>query len=69
MTAPADGAAPAAGDGLRFLPGIGPAKAAALADAGFTTVWHLLHAVPRLLGPPPPLCERGPLEPGSEVRV
>jgi ATP-dependent DNA helicase RecG len=57
------------GDALRFLKGIGPARAEALERAGWHTVWDVLHHVPRLLGPPPPLCESGPLPPGAEVRV
>jgi ATP-dependent DNA helicase RecG len=36
---------------------------------GLETVWDVLHAVPKLLGPPPPLCERGPLPPACDVRV
>jgi ATP-dependent DNA helicase RecG len=54
---------------LRFLPGIGPARAETLGKIGLATAWDVLHAVPRLLGPPPALCESGPLPTGSTVRV
>lgn len=60
---------PAHEQSLRFLRGIGPARAAALATMGLETVWDVLHAVPKLLGPPPLLCERGPIPPACEVRV
>lgn len=62
MPAPADTA-------LRFLPGIGPARAEALARVGLVTAWDLLHAVPRLVGPPPPLVETGPLPAATAVRL
>jgi ATP-dependent DNA helicase RecG len=65
MTAPL----PAHEQSLRFLRGIGPARAQALKDMGLETVWDVLHAVPKLLGPPPPLCDRGPLPPACDVRV
>src|SRR5476651_895511 len=54
---------------LSELPGIGPTRRAGLAGLGLETVWDLLHAVPRCLGPPPPLCEQGELEPGRSVRL
>ena len=57
------------GESLRFLKGIGPARALALEQAGWRTVWDILHHVPRLLGPPPPLYESGPLPAGEDVRV
>ena len=60
---------PAHQQSLRFLRGIGPARAQALAAMGLETVWDVLHAVPRLLGPPPPLIDRGPLPAGCAVRV
>ncbi|MCK6490454.1 MAG: hypothetical protein L6R48_19450, partial [Planctomycetes bacterium] len=60
---------PALDDPLRFLPGIGPARAAALERAGWRTAWDVLHHFPRLAGPPPPLCESGPLPAGAPVRV
>ncbi len=53
---------------LRFVKGIGPAKAAQLHAAGLSTVFDLLHALPKCLGAPPPWCDTGPL-PDSEVRV
>ncbi|MBA3698693.1 MAG: ATP-dependent DNA helicase RecG [Planctomycetes bacterium] len=65
MTAPL----PAHEQSLRFLRGIGPARATALAAMGLETVWDVLHAVPKLLGPPPMLYERGPMPPACEVRV
>ena len=65
MTAPL----PAHEQSLRFLRGIGPARAAALAAMGLETVWDVLHAVPKLLGPPPLLCEHGPLPQACDVRV
>jgi len=60
---------PAHEQSLRFVRGIGPARATALAAMGLETVWDVLHAVPKLLGPPPLLFDRGPLPPGCEVRV
>ncbi len=54
---------------LRFIAGIGPARAQALAAAGLRTAWDVIHAVPRLLPPPPPMVESGPLEPGALARV
>ena len=56
-------------DPLQFLKGVGPARAAAWATVGWRTAWDVLHAFPRLLGPPPPLVERGPLTPGDAVRL
>ena len=56
-------------DSLQFLKGIGPARAASLAAAGFRTAWDVLHTFPRLLGPPPPLAETGPLPAGETVRL
>ena len=56
-------------DSLQFLKGIGPARAASLAAAGFRTPWDVLHTFPRLLGPPPPLAETGPLPDGETVRL
>jgi len=56
-------------DDLRFLTGIGPVKAAALAAAGLETVADVLHAVPRCLGEAPPLIENGPLPLGAALRV
>lgn len=56
-------------DSLQFLKGIGPARAAALAGAGFRTAWDVLHTFPRLLGPPPPLYEQGVLPAGTAVRL
>jgi ATP-dependent DNA helicase RecG len=54
---------------LQFCPGIGPARAAALAEIGLHTVWDLLHAVPTLLPPPPAYSVSGPIAPGISVRV
>ena len=54
---------------LRFVHGIGPVRAAALAAAGYGCAWDVLHAVPKLIGAPPPLVEAGPLPPASAVRV
>jgi ATP-dependent DNA helicase RecG len=54
---------------LRFLPGVGPARAAALAAAGLETAWDVLHRVPRSLGAPPPLHPGGSLPRGEAVRV
>jgi ATP-dependent DNA helicase RecG len=54
---------------LAELPGIGPTRAAALHDLGLETAWDLLHAPPRCLGPPPPLCEQGEPERGTAVRL
>jgi ATP-dependent DNA helicase RecG len=54
---------------LRFLPGIGPARAAALAAAGCHSAQAVLLRAPRLLGPPPPWCTDGPLPRGAELRV
>lgn len=56
-------------DSLQFLKGIGPARAASLAAAGFCTAWDVLHTFPRLLGPPPPLTESGLLPAGEAIRV
>ena len=57
------------GIAVRFLPGIGPARAELLAAVGLKTAWDILHAVPRCLGPPPPLCESGPPPRGATVRL
>ncbi len=54
---------------LSELPGIGRARAAGLAAIGLETAWDLLHAPPRCLGPPPPLCEQGEPERGVPVRL
>ncbi len=54
---------------LQFIKGVGPARAAALATIGWHTVWDVLHAFPRLLGPPPPLSDNGPLPAGETVRL
>ena len=54
---------------LRFLSGIGPARAATLAAHGLETAWDVLHAVPRCLGEPPPLVESGVIPRGAAVRV
>jgi ATP-dependent DNA helicase RecG len=54
---------------LQFLPGIGPQRAALLAEAGFHTLRDLLWQVPRCLGPAPDLVATGPLPPATEVRV
>lgn len=56
-------------DPLQFLKGVGPARATALATVGWHTAWDVVHAFPRLLGPPPPLREQGPLPPGEAVRL
>ncbi len=54
---------------LQFLKGIGPARASALAAAGWRTTWDVLHTFPRLIGLPPALSESGPLPAGVAVRV
>lgn len=54
---------------LRFLPGIGPARAEALVAAGFADSLDILLRAPRLLGPPPPWCDDGELPRAAEVRV
>src|SRR5580658_5087237 len=54
---------------LSELPGIGPTRSAGLAALGLETVWDLLHAPPRSLGPPPPLCAQGEPERGTMVRL
>ncbi|HYE03883.1 MAG TPA: helicase-related protein [Planctomycetota bacterium] len=54
---------------LRFLPGIGPAKASALAALGLETLWDVLHHVPRCLGAAPPLCESGAPMDGEALRL
>ena len=56
-------------DSLQFLKGIGPARATALAAAGFRHPWDVLHTFPRLVGLPPALSESGPLPLGQAVRV
>jgi ATP-dependent DNA helicase RecG len=60
---------PDAPGSLRFLPGVGPARAVALAAAGFLCAADLLRTPPRLLGPPPAWCDAGPLPVGTAVRV
>lgn len=60
---------PALTDSLQFLHGVGPARAAALAAAGWRTVWDVLHTFPRLRGLPPPLAETGPLPAAAAVRL
>ena len=60
---------PSLDDPLQFLKGVGPTRAAALAERGWTTVWDVLHTFPRLVGPPPELVERGPLAAGTAVRL
>jgi ATP-dependent DNA helicase RecG len=54
---------------LRFLPGIGPARAQALAAAGYGDPLDILLRAPRLLGPPPPWCDAGELPRSADVRV
>ena len=54
---------------LRFLPGIGPARATALAAAGYNDAWDVVFRAPRLLGPPPPWCDDGPLPRGETLRI
>jgi ATP-dependent DNA helicase RecG len=54
---------------LRFLPGIGPARAETLAAAGFADPLDILLRAPRLLGPPPAWCDDGDLPRAAEVRV
>ena len=54
---------------LRFLRGIGEARAQALSGIGLNTIWDVLHAVPKLIGPPPPLIDSGPLPVATAVRV
>ncbi len=56
-------------DSLQFLKGIGPARATALAAAGFRHPWDVLHTFPRLVGLPPALSENGPLPLGQALRV
>jgi ATP-dependent DNA helicase RecG len=60
---------PEAPGSLRLLPGVGPARAQALAAAGVACAGDLLRTPPRLLGAPPPWCEAGPLPVGTAVRV
>ncbi len=52
---------------LAALHGIGPARAQGLSALGLETAWDLLHAPPRCLGPPPPLCEAGAPVAGAPV--
>src|SRR5271170_5754573 len=59
----------AADTALSELPGIGPRRSAMLAAHGLETAWDLLHAPPRCLGPPPPLCESVEPERGTQVRL
>ena len=54
---------------LRFVRGVGPARAALLAQAGLRSPADVVHRLPRVLGPPPPLIGAGPLPPGAAVRV
>ncbi len=54
---------------LRFIKGIGPVRAGALAQAGYGCAWDVLHAVPMLIGAPPPLIESGALPAACAVRV
>ena len=54
---------------LRFLRSIGEARAQALSGIGLNTIWDVLHAVPKLIGPPPPLIDSGPMPIATEVRV
>jgi len=54
---------------VRTLPGIGPARTQALAEAGVHTLWDVLHEVPALAPPPPPWCEHGHLPGGMPVRL
>jgi len=54
---------------LRFLPGIGPARAKLLADDGLVTVWDAVHRIPHSAGVPPPLHAGGSLPRGTAVRL
>lgn len=54
---------------LRGLPGIGPARATALAEAGFTTVDQVLWHLPRCLDAAPDECLDGALPRGVPVQV
>ena len=54
---------------LRFLPGIGPLRAAALAACGLRTVWDLLHWPPQYCGEAPDEVSAGPLPRGRPVQV
>jgi len=51
------------------IPGIGPARAAALAAAGYRCPQDVLLRAPRRLPPPPPWCDAGALPRGVPVRV
>jgi ATP-dependent DNA helicase RecG len=51
------------------VPGIGPARAAALAAAGFAAPQDVLLRAPRPLPPPPAWCDDGPLPRGAPTRV
>ncbi len=51
------------------LPGIGPARAAALAAAGFRTPHDVLLRAPRPLPPPPAWCDDGSLPRAQATRV
>ncbi len=61
--------AAAADTPLRFLPGIGPKRAAAFAAAGLHTVWDLLHHVPRCAGEAPAELAAGPLPRNAMLQV
>ena len=54
---------------MHGIPGIGPARAAALAASGFLTPLDVLLRAPRLLPPPPAWCDDGPLPRGAATRV
>lgn len=54
---------------LSALPGIGPARASALNADGLTTIWDLVHTVPRCLGEPPPLVDTHALPGGMPARL
>ena len=62
-------AGPSADLELRFLPGIGPLRAAALAACGLHTVWDLLHWPPQYCGEAPDEISAGPLPRGRPVQV
>ena len=51
------------------LRGIGPTRAAALRAAGYACAQDILMHAPRVLGPPPPWCDDGPLPRSALVRV
>jgi len=54
---------------MHGIPGIGPARAAALAAAGYRTPQEVLLRAPRLLPPAPAWCDAGPLPRSEPVRV